>query len=156
MTTYLILWLMATMTPQDTHREMDHRGAMVMGFDQERTTHHFVLYQDGGAITITVNDIADVKNRDAIRSHLPHIATLFGTGRFDAPMIVHDSADVPGTRVLARRSDAVRYVYAETSGGGRIDIITTDREALAAVHEFLIFQITEHRTGDSTGVISRR
>jgi len=52
------------------------RAGMVMGFDQDKTTHHFSLYTDGGAIEVSVNDPADVKNRDAIRAHLPHIAMI--------------------------------------------------------------------------------
>ena len=46
---------------------------MVMGFDQARTTHHFLLFDDGGAIEVGVNDPADTKNRDAIRSHLRYL-----------------------------------------------------------------------------------
>jgi len=30
----------------------------VMGFSHEKTTHHFQLYKDGGAIQVTVNDPA--------------------------------------------------------------------------------------------------
>ena len=86
----------------------DH-AAMVMGFDQKRTAHHFLLFSDGGAIDVSVNDPADTKNRDAIRSHLPHIATMFGAGNFDAPMLVHDSANVPGTNVMTERKAAIRY-----------------------------------------------
>ena len=92
----------------------------------------------------------DTKNRDAIRSHLPHIATMFGSGNFDAPMLVHDSAKVPGTTVMAARKDAIRYQYVETPDGGRVNIVTSDRAALDAVHAFLRFQIAEHKTGDST------
>jgi hypothetical protein len=32
--------------------------------------------------------------------------------------------------------------------GGRIRIATESREALAAVHDFLRFQIKDHQTGD--------
>jgi hypothetical protein len=46
------------------------------------------------AIDVSVNDPADTKNRDAIRSHLPHITMMFGSGDFDAPMLVHDSKTV--------------------------------------------------------------
>ena len=38
-------------------RSNDQRGAMVMGFDQARTTHHFLLFNDGGAIDVSVNDL---------------------------------------------------------------------------------------------------
>lgn len=136
----------------------DHHGsnaATVMGFDQERTAHHFFLLDDGGAIDVSVKEAADTKNREAIRSHLPHVATMFGSGNFDAPMLVHDSANVPGTKIMAARQAAIRYQYVEAANGGRVNIFTSDREALDAVHAFLKFQIAEHKTGDSTTVRTR-
>ena len=134
---------------------MTHRGEMVMGFDQAKTVHHFRLFTDGGAIEVGVIDRADAKDLDAIRSHLPHIAKMFGEGDFDAPMLVHNSSDVPGTKVMTARKDAVRYRYEETPTGGRVSITTTDAEALAAVHAFLRYQIAEHKTDDSTVPQSR-
>ena len=142
----------ALASPQQTAHS---RGAMVMGFDQDATTHHFRLYPDGGAIEVAVNDPGDVKNRDAIRSHLPHIAMMFGSGNFDAPMLVHDSSHVPGTAVMAQRRDSIRYTYVETTNGGRVEIVTKDPRALAAVHAFLTYQIAEHKTGD-TATVSKR
>jgi hypothetical protein len=139
----------------ERHAAGDQRGAAGMGFDQSGTSHHFSLFADGGAIEVNVRNPADAGNRDAIRSHLPHIAMMFGRGKFDAPMMVHDSADVPGTRVMADRKDAIRYHYVETPNGGRVNIVTTDREALDAVHVFLKFQIADHKTGDSTKVQRR-
>ena len=154
----LLSALVLTVVPVAAHQ--DHatphdRSASVMGFDQTRTTHHFSLFQDGGAIEVTVKDSADATDRDAIRSHLQHIATMFASGNFDAPMLVHDSNNVPGTKVMAKLRDRVRYTYAEVSGGGRVNIVTSDREAIDAVHQFLNFQIKEHKTGDSTAVQSR-
>jgi hypothetical protein len=149
------LTVIASMAVPAARQEPDHRGAAVMGFDQSQTTHHFSLFRDGGAIDVSVNHPADVNNRDAIRSHLPHIAMMFGQGRFDAPMLVHDSNNVPGTTVMAALKDRIRYTYVETPAGGRVNIVTTDSKAIAAVHEFLTFQIKEHKTGDSLAVRSR-
>ena len=140
---------------QNPHPGMDQRGAAVMGFDQARTAHHFYLYEDGGAIDVAVKDQADTVNRDAIRSHLPHIAMLFHQGDFGAPMLVHDSKNVPGIAALARLNAKISYVYAETPAGGRVDISTTDPAALKAVHEFLEFQIADHKTGDSLEIRKR-
>ena len=131
------------------------RAASVMGFDQTRTAHHFSLFQDGGAIEVTVKDAADAANRDAIRSHLQHIAMMFAGGNFDAPMLVHDSSNVPGTKAMTKLKDRIRYTYAEVPAGGRVTIDSSDREAIDAVHQFLKFQIKEHKTGDSTAVQSR-
>ena len=125
-----------------------------MGFDQEKTVHHFRLHPDGGAIDIAVRDRQDTTNRDAIRSHLPHIAQMFGDGNFEAPMLIHEKT-VPGTDRMTKLKNQIRYVYVETAGGGRLDIFTTDAEALAAVHAFLRFQIADHRTGDTTAVTKR-
>jgi hypothetical protein len=63
--------------------QMQHRGQMVMGFDQTTTTHHFSLYDDGGAIAV-VNGATDVTNRDAIRLHLPTSRDV--RGWLQAPM----------------------------------------------------------------------
>ena len=117
-----------------------------MGFDQARTTHHFVLFADGGAIDVSVNDSADMKNRDAIRSHLPHIAMMFGEGNFDAPILVHDSKNVPGTKAMTERKGAIRYQYVETAKGGRVNIVTSDPDALAAVHH--VPEVSDRRAQD--------
>lgn len=131
---------------QDPH--LKHRGAAAMGFDQDKTTHHFLLFEDGGAIDISVKDPVDATNRDAIRAHLPHIVQMFGAGNFDVPMFVHDTKAVPGTAVLGSKAADIKYTYVETPRGGRVDIVTADAAALKALHEFLRFQINDHKTGD--------
>jgi hypothetical protein len=152
---FALMLMPLAVSAQHDHPSLAQRGAEVMGFDQGRTTHHFRLFQDGGAIEVTVNDPADAKNRDAIRSHLPQIAMMFGSGDFDAPMLVHDSKNVPGAAVMADLKDRIRYAYAEIPNGGRVNIVTSDPAALEAVHKFLRFQIQEHKTGDSTAVRTR-
>jgi len=142
-------------TTTGSAHHLDARGKQVMGFDQQKTTHHFLLYEDGGAIDVSVKDAANTTDRDAIRSHLPHIAHLFGAGDFEAPMLVHDKKDVPGTKDLARLKDKIKYTYVETPAGGRVDIVTTDPDAIAAVHAFLKFQIDDHKTGDKKAPVKR-
>src|SRR5262245_29300931 len=151
--TLFVLTLGAAIGPSG-HQAIKERGAHVMGFDQDKTAHHFRLHADGGAVDISAKDAADTANRDAIRSHLPHIAQMFGDGNFDAPMLIHQR-EVPGTDRMAALKSRIRFVYVETSRGGRLDIFTTDADALAAVHAFLRFQIADHRTGDTTAVTKR-
>jgi hypothetical protein len=141
---------------QDPHAGMHARGAAVMGFDQDKTAHHFYLFDDGGAIEIAVKDPADTVNRDAIRAHLPHIAQRFGAGSFEAPVQIHGTKEVPGIAVLTALKGRVAYKYAETPNGGRVDITSSDPAAVAAVHDFLRYQIAEHKTGDSTSVAKRK
>src|SRR4029453_2587218 len=145
---YVLAMLMSTpltMSAHQHHASQDERGATTTGFDQRLTAHHFSLFTDGGTIDVSVNDPADTKNRAAIRSHLPHMARMFAAGDFEAPMLVHDSTSVTGTKVMTERKDMIRYRYVETPGGGRVNIVTADRQALDAVHAFLRYQITEHK-----------
>lgn len=130
------------------HRDMLTRGAQAMGFDQERTVHHFLLYDDGGAIEMAVKEARDHANLHAIRQHLPEIAGLFKAGDFGKPALTH-AQQVPGTVEMTRLKDRITYQYEDTPAGGRVRIVTRDAEALAAVHAFLQFQIEDHRTGDS-------
>src|SRR3954467_7021670 len=118
-----------------------------MGFSHEKTTHHFRLYKNGGAIEVTANDPSDAASRDQIRGHLPHIAKMFAAGDFNAPMLVHDRVP-PGVPVLEKLKADVRYRYEEIERGGTVRITTKNPEALKALHEFLRFQIDDHRTGD--------
>ena len=136
------------------HDAVDARGAAVMGFDQQQTVHHFLLHDDGGAIDVSVRDAADAANLTAIRAHLPHVAAMFAAGDFAAPMLVH-ATDVPGTSEMAAQKDRIAYTYVETARGGRVEIVTRDRDAVAAIHRFLRFQIADHRTGDTTAVTPR-
>lgn len=130
------------------HAAVDARGDHVMGFDHVTTTHHFRLTPSGGAIEVTVNDAADRESRDAIRGHLGHIARKFSEGDFEAPMLIHDRVP-PGVPVLKQKKGLIRWTYEEMPSGGRIRITTKDAEALTAIHDFLRFQIADHRTGDS-------
>ena len=137
------------------HPHLNQRGAQVMGFDQDKTAHHFYLYEDGGAIDVSVKDAADKTNLEAIRAHLPHIVTMFKDGNFEAPMLVHGK-EVPGTPEMRKVKDTITWKYEESARGGRVTISTTSAEALKAVHAFLRYQITDHKTGDSLDITKRR
>ena len=131
----------------DTHSKMNERGEKGMGFSQTATTHHFLLTSDGGLIQVEANDPKDVATRDSIRIHLAHIAHAFSEGDFDIPMFVHDTVP-PGVLDMKRFKEKIAYSFQETPAGGRVVILTSNREALAAIHKFLCFQIDEHQTND--------
>jgi len=127
--------------------EMNKRGDRVMGFDHDKTTHHFRLLPDGGFIQVEANDAKDITSRDQIRMHLTHIATMFADGNFKAPMLIHDQTP-PGAPTLQRLKTEITYKFENTDRGGRVRIMTRNAEALNAIYEFLRFQIKEHHTGD--------
>ena len=102
---------------------------------------------------MVANDPNDVDTRDEIRTHLAHIAALFGRGDFQIPMFIHDTMP-PGAPVMKSKGNAISYVFVPTANGGQVRISSADPEAVKAIHEFLTFQIDEHRTGDSKVVAS--
>jgi hypothetical protein len=138
-------------TPEQQHCAMMKRGDAGMGFSQEKTTHHFVLLKDGGAIQVSVNDPKDDVSRDHIRMHLSHVAEMFSAGNFNVPMFIHDTTP-PGVPTMEKLHGEIHYQYQQTDSGAKITIATANPKALQAVHEFLCFQIDEHQTGDSTEV----
>lgn len=123
------------------------RGEHVMGFSHEASTHHFRLFIDGGQIEVTANDPRDKASIDQIRTHLGHIAKMFASGNFHAPMLIHDT-NPPGTVTMTRLKEQIRYEFSELASGGRIRLVTSNPETTDAVHAFLLFQIVDHRTGD--------
>ncbi|MBZ5537070.1 MAG: hypothetical protein LAO31_14040 [Acidobacteriia bacterium] len=131
--------------------EMNKRGNHAMGFDQTKTTHHFTLLSDGGAIQVEAKDPKDTASRDQVRLHLSQIAKMFAAGDFSIPLAVHAQAP-SGVETMKRLKAEINYKYEEAKNGGRVRISTANQEAVAAVHEFLKFQITEHQTGDSLKV----
>ena len=124
------------------------RGDEVMGFDRAKTTHHFKLLPDGGAIEITANDPSDVASRDAIRQHVAKIAAMFAQGDFNIPTLVHGQKP-PGADTMKQLKGTISYAAENLPNGGRVQITTANSDALNAVHDFLRFQIQEHKTGDS-------
>jgi hypothetical protein len=127
------------------------RGDHVMGFDHEKTVHHFRLTKTGGSIEAEAKDGADSKSREQIRMHFAHIAKMFSEGDFDAPMLIHARVP-PGVPEMKKRRHAIRYEVEESPNGGRIVMTTKDSRARAAIHDFLRFQIRDHQTGDSLKV----
>jgi hypothetical protein len=137
---------------QDQHHQaVVQRGDEVMGFSHEKTTHHFRLYPDGGAIEAEANDSKGAASRDQIRSHFGHIVTMFAAGNFSAPMLIH-TQHPPGSEVMKHLRNVIEYGVESTEKGARIHIKTKDSEALCAIHEFLRFQISDHQTGDPVEV----
>ncbi|HZF13063.1 MAG TPA: hypothetical protein VFE33_30095 [Thermoanaerobaculia bacterium] len=126
---------------------VDARGDRTMGFDHTRTTHHFLLADDGGTIQVEANDAADTESRDAIRHHLASVAQAFAQGNFAMPHAVHDHV-LPGIEEMTRKKADIEYRFAETERGGRVRITSADPAARTAIHSFLKAQIAEHRTGD--------
>ncbi|MBA3834232.1 MAG: hypothetical protein H0X34_20530 [Chthoniobacterales bacterium] len=126
---------------------VDQRGDKGMGFSHQMTHHHFLLLPDGGAIEVQANQRNDAASAEAIREHMAGIATMFAQGNFSLPMFIH-AVEPPGMKTMQRLKGKITYSAEKTQLGAQVRIKTADPEALHAVHDFLRFQIDEHRTGD--------
>ena len=154
LTTVTVLLLTATIAAaqQHDHGAMQHdamnkRGDQGMGFSQEKTSHHFRILEDGGAIEVTAKDPKDKASVAQIRMHLRHIASAFAQGDFSVPMFVHDEKPAGVDQMKELRSE-LKYSFEELPSGGRVRIRSGNQQAVGAVHDFLNYQILEHRTGD--------
>jgi hypothetical protein len=133
------------------HTGVVQRGDHVMGFSHEKTTHHFRLTEDGGSIEAIANDSGDANSREEIRQHLQHIATLFSEGDFNAPMLIH-ARTPPGVPAMKKLRREIQYRVEDLPNGARVKVSSQNPKAVAAIHDFLRFQIQDHRTGDSSAI----
>ena len=124
---------------------LQSRGHVAMGVDQYTSSHRFEPLADGGRIELQ-RDVVDSLGVAQIRRHLQGIAVAFKAGQFDTPMFVHAQV-VPGTAGMASHRDAIAYTYRDLPRGGEVRITSTDSLAIAAIHEFLAFQRSEHHAG---------
>ena len=145
-------------------RQHAPHAAVAHQLDHSKATHRFHLYQDGGAIEVSVKDTKDVATLSAIREHLAalgraphapgHTSQTHDVNRAHVRPANHDAAHA-GMADLSHLKDKVSFTYSETNRGGRVLIQTTDAEALGAVHVFLKQQIQHHKTGDSDAIRKR-
>ena len=144
---FLLASAAAAVQQQHDNTAMNTRGAHVMGFDQNKTTHHFTLTKTGGIIQVQANDPSDTTSCDHIRTHLEHISKAFAQGDFTDPHEVHAETP-PGVPTMKARKAKITYRFESTPTGAKVIITTADPKASEAVHDYLRYQIREHNTGD--------
>jgi hypothetical protein len=141
----------ASPDPKNHLAGVNARGDQGMGLSHEKTTHHFHLLADGGAIEIESNGPTDAVSQQAIRQHLTMIGAKFSQGDFAIPMFIHATVP-PGVETMKQLKSRITYEAENTERGAQLRITTHDAEALTAIHSFLRFQIQDHQTGDSLEV----
>lgn len=124
------------------------RGRVAMGVDQYTSTHRFESLPDGGLITL-VRGQDDSAGVSQIRTHLRATAAAFQLGDFNTPGFVH-ARPVPGTATMASRRSRISYLADTVPGGGSLRIRSSDSVAIAAIHQFLAFQRSDHRVDAGT------
>jgi hypothetical protein len=131
--------------------EVAARGAEVMPFDLEQTTHVFDERDDGGVQTVVADDPDDRATVEEIRLHLEAEAHEFGEGRFDDPMAIH-GREMPGVAALRAGADRIEIRYQEVPDGGRIVYVTREPELVEALHAWFDAQLSDHGEHATTTV----
>lgn len=119
------------------------RGAEVMPFDLDATTHRFEDREDGLVQTVVADDPDDAEQVGLIREHLVHEAERFALGDLGDPASIHGD-DMPGLAELAARAEDVEVRYADADAGGRITYTTDDPALVTALHEWSAAQVSDH------------
>jgi hypothetical protein len=109
----LVLFTTAILPAQTRQKEVAAKGAKVMPFDLEQTTHVFQKLDDGGLQKVVVKDPSNKKQIALIQSHLKEESEKFRKGDFSDPAKIHGE-DMPGLAQLkagAKKSIFVIRLY---------------------------------------------
>jgi hypothetical protein len=128
-----------------TSRQTDvaARGAQVMPFDLDATTHTFTKTAVGGIQVVTADDPRDQEQIRLIREHLRQERDNFTRGDFDDPARIH-GMDMPGVAELSTGYAKVRVDYADDPAGARLTYTSGDRALVDAIHAWFDRQVMDH------------
>lgn len=134
----------------DRQAEVAQRGAEVMPFDLEATTHRFTKTADGGVQAVTADDPTDETQIQLIRRHLLEERDKFARGDFDDPARIH-GMDMPGVAELSAGYQQVTVTYSETATGAELQYTTSDAGLVDAIHAWFDRQVMDHGNDAEAG-----
>lgn len=124
--------------------EVAHRGAHVMSFDLEKTTHIFSKTTNGGLQQVVAKDKSDAEQIRLIRAHLSEIADDFTRGDFSRPARIHGEI-MPGLAALrSAKTGQLKIKYTELPDGAQIGYSTDLRKLINAIHQWFDAQLSDH------------
>ncbi len=123
--------------------EVATRGAEVMPFDLEETTHIFEKREDGGLQQVIADNASDDEQIRLIRVHLREEAGRFQQGDFHDPAKIH-GADMAGLHELVMGHERITIVYSDLPAGAQILYTTADDQLVAAIHAWFDAQLADH------------
>jgi hypothetical protein len=127
----------------DRQAEVADRGAAVMPFDLDATTHRFAPSATGLVETVVADDPSDRGQIDLIRDHLAHEADRFARGDYGDPAAIH-GGDMPGLAELAAGADSVTVTFEELTDGARLVFAADDPDLVDALHRWGEAQTSDH------------
>ena len=129
-------------TDSERLAEVAARGAEVMPFELERTTHLFEKTAVGGLQQVFSND-NDPEQISLIQAHLQEEAQRFQQGDFDDPAQIHGD-EMPGLATLRNSYEQVTVTFSTLSDGAQIVYTTDQADVLAALHAWFDAQLSDH------------
>ena len=127
----------------DRQTQVAARGAEVMPFDLEATTHQFTKSPTGGRQTVVADEPGNQAEIAAIRQHLKKEEAAFQAGDFSDPASIHGE-DMPGLAILEANGDALDIRYVEILDGAAVDFVTADAQLAEALHDWFDAQVIDH------------
>ncbi|MGB1249099.1 MAG: aspartate carbamoyltransferase [Candidatus Promineifilaceae bacterium] len=131
-----------TASSTDLQEEVAERGAEVMPFDLERTTHVFEKLGNGGLQQVLADD-GDAEQVRLIREHLAEEAERFQNGDFHDPAMIHGD-DMAGLHELVTGADQLTIIYSEIETGAQILYSANDNSLINALHAWFDQQVSDH------------
>ncbi len=126
------------------------RGARVMPFSLDATTHVFQAGPDGGTQRVIAKDRSDAPNIRLVREHLRKEADAFGRGDFADPAAIHGD-EMPGLKALRAGYESVDVRYRDLPDGAEIVYATDKPDLAAAVRAWFDAQLGDHAGDAATG-----
>ncbi|MGE5610454.1 MAG: hypothetical protein ACM359_14485 [Bacillota bacterium] len=123
--------------------EVAERGAQVMPFSLEKTTHIFQSLDDGGFQKVIVKDPADKEQIALIQRHLREEAGKFSHGDFSDPARIH-GREMPGLAEMEANASKIDIRYSPLPDGGQIRYTTKDPSLVAVIHRWFAAQRHDH------------
>ena len=125
------------------HHEVAQRGAEVMPFDLDATTHRFIKAPDGGRQIVVADAEDDRRQVRLIRLHLREEARAFARGDFDDPASIH-GAEMAGLDTLRTAGSKLDIRLEDRADGAELIYRTTDAAVRRALHNWFDAQVSDH------------
>jgi hypothetical protein len=126
------------------------RGAKVMPFSLDATTHVFDATTTGGTQRVVADDPRDGKQIRLIRQHLREEGAAFQRGDFADPASIHGKK-MPGLAALQAGFERINVTYRDLPDGAQITYSTDDPALAAAVADWFDAQLRDHGADATTG-----
>ncbi|MET8258474.1 hypothetical protein [Micromonospora sp. NPDC005205] len=132
-----------TTTTSERQADVAERGASVMPFDLERTTHRFTTTDTGGVQTVVADDPQDTTQVTLVQQHLSAEVERFRRGDFSDPARIHGT-DMPGLATLRAHGGRITITYEAVPDGARATYATDDAALRDALHHWFDAQVSDH------------